>query len=368
MDKSLAKGKARVVWITNLPAPYRIPIWDRLSDLTNLQIFFLLKEENWRNWKIEFASNWSFKFLSKSSIRISEYEFVFSPFGSKRVLSGADVVIVGGWESPFYFFVYFNARRNHIPIIQFYESTMQSHRFNGPLIRYLRRRIFSLADHVVTAGAASTTAVLDMGINSSKILTLFNPVDVCWFAEFAANYRVETRSGHRFLYVGRLIDLKNVCSLIVAFASMRQTDDSLTIVGAGPLASDLMNQVSQVGLQDSIHFLGHHDQKEVALDYASADTLVLPSTNEVWGLVVNEALACGLHVVVSKAAGVAEFVAPMKGAFICEPTVIGLKEALIQSRSEWEGVIPKPEVMEYTPERFADALGGLLEKWKLRLK
>ena len=362
MDKLNFRRKARVVWVTNLPAPYRIPIWDRFSDLTNLQIFFLLKEKNWRNWTIDFVPNWSYKFLSKSSIRFSELEVVFNPFGSKLVLSDADLVIVGGWESLFYFFIIFNARRNQIPIIQFYESTLESHRFNGALICYIRRRIFTLADYVVTAGVASTNAVLDIGVDPSKILTLYNPVDVSWFAEFAANHRVETSSGHRFLYVGQLIDRKNVTTLIDAYVAMRQESDTLTIVGDGILASDLKNQVWHLGLEDSIHFLGHHDQEQVAQDYARADTLVLPSTNEVWGLVVNEALACGLHVVVSKVDGVAEFVAPMRGAVVCEPTEIGLKEALIQSRSTWKGVIPTPEIMEYTPQRFADALGELVEK------
>ena len=348
--------RSKVTWLTNLPAPYRLGIWNRFQKFHDLSVWYLLSERNWRHWSIDKVPEWQYSFLNKKSLRIGELDLVVSALGNKKVLKDTDVLIVGGWDSPFFIQVMRNAKKKDIPIILFYESTLQSHRFNGRLIRAIRYKIFSLADHVVTAGAASTAAVIDMGIDPKKILTLFNPVDVSWFAEFAASHRVEASTGHRFLYVGQLIDRKNVDALIDAFAAMRQENDLLTIVGDGTRGSDLKKQVMELGLEHAICFTGHHDQEQVAEDYAAAETLVLPSTNEVWGLVVNEALASGLHVVVSSAAGVSAFVASMKGAYVCEPTDVDLALALTQSRTDWQGPITNPEIVEYTPERFADAV------------
>lgn len=357
----------RVSWLTNVPAPYRVPIWDHLAKSVQLHVYFLLKEDNWRSWTLSGTPSWNWTYLSKFSVRIREFDFVPGIYGTRRILKQTDLVVVGGWESTSYFLTIMRAKRARIPVILFYESTLQSRRFNGRIVRFIRSHIFLLADYVVTSGVASTKATIEIGVDPAKILTLFNPVDVRFFADFSLFHRTEISTGHRFLYVGRLINLKNIFSLINAFASMRAPVDSLTIVGDGPLLSSLKELTSELGLENAIHFMGHHDQLQVAQDYANADTLVLPSTNEVWGLVVNEALASGIHVVVSSAAGVSEFVKPMKGAYVCEPTDIDLALALTQSRSDWEGPIPNPEIVEYTPERFAEALLGLVREIRLNL-
>jgi glycosyltransferase involved in cell wall biosynthesis len=171
----------------------------------------------------------------------------------------------------------------NIPSILFYESTLASHRFNGFFIRKFRLWVFSLADLVVTAGTASTEAVLDMGISPEKIVTLFNPVDVQWFSDFASKNRVNASSGHRFLYVGQLIERKNVGALIDAFCAIRQPDDALTIVGDGPLSSTLAAQAKSLGLEGVIRFAGHCDQEQVALEYSQHDTFILPSTSDPFG-------------------------------------------------------------------------------------
>ena len=96
------------------------------------------------------------------------------------------------------------------------------------------------------------------------------------------------------------------------------------------------------------------------MEYSRSDTFILPSAEEVWGLAVNEALASGLHAVVSSKAGVAEFVQPMPGVFITEPTTNEIAKALELSRAKWVGPISNPEILSYTPERFADAITRLI--------
>jgi glycosyltransferase involved in cell wall biosynthesis len=351
-----SKKLRRVLWLTNLPAPYRFPIWARLAENLDLKVSFLLKEKNWRNWTVPSNANWEHEYLAFKSKNFGEFDLIPSFRGARRLLDRVDLVVLGGWEAPFFLRTIYLAKLLRIPVIQFYESTGDSHRFNNIFIRKIRLAIFSRADYIVTPGAASTKAVQAMGITHKKIITLFNPVDVIWFHSFAQSHRIPDLPGHRFLYAGRLIELKNVSSILRAFASIKTSQDTLTIAGDGPQAGDLKQLAVSLGIQDSVVFTGHRNQEELAALYAASNTFILASTSEVWGLVINEALASGLHVVVSDKCGVAEFVKDMNGAYTCRTDQKSIQEAMAVSAEAWRGYIQEPEILEFTPEKFADGV------------
>lgn len=224
---------------------------------------------------------------------------------------------------------------------------------------WLRRWFFRRVDAVLTAGHASTEAVLAMGVPAERIVTGFNSVDVRTFHEGAVAVRAakpRAGSGHAFLYVGQLIERKNVSAALAAFARVAAVEDTFDVVGTGPLAEELQERAGRLGVADRVRLVGHREGDGLIAAYANADTLVLPSTEEVWGLVVNEALAAGLHVVVSDCAGVVPSVRHMPGVFVAAPTVQGLAEAMEASRAEWQGPIEQPLMLEHTPERAAEAV------------
>ena len=361
----MSRRRHKVLWLTNVPAPYRLAIWNHLSNSVELKVVFILKERNWRNWPAPITDTWDYLYLAYRSIKIGEFVLVPNFFGATKILKGIDTVIIGGWESPMFIRTTFLARRRGVRVVHFYESTLQSHRFNNPLMRKVRSTIFSAADFIVTPGDASTQAVLAMGIAPERIVTLFNPVDVSWFDTYAKSHRVPPTPGHKYLFVGRLIALKNVSSLIQAFATIRQGADTLTIAGDGELSSELREIAQTLNISDFVYFLGHKNKEELASIYATSSTLILPSTNEVWGLVVNEALACGLQVIVSDKCGVAKFVKPMQGAYVCSSSSLDIAAAMNHARSEWAGHINNPEILAYTPERFADSLLEFVVKDKM---
>ena len=350
----------KILWLTNLPAPYRFPIWERMAESFDLKVAFLQGEKNWRNWTVPDGKSWKHGHLSLKSKNIKGFDLIPSIRGAKKILRDVDVLVLGGWETPFYIRTLLLAKRRRIPLIKFYESTQDSHRFTNIIIRKIRSSILSQADFIVTAGSASTKAVEAMGIASEKIVTLFNPVDVIWFHSFARNHRAPATSGHHYIYVGQLIERKNVATILRSFAAIRNDADTLTIAGDGPLAHNLKNLAASLGIAKSVTFAGHRNQEELAKLYAASNTFILASTNEVWGLVVNEALASGLHVVVTDKCGVAEFVQDMHGAYICETDQKSLQEAMSESSRQWNGYIEEPEILKYTPERFADGVVDLL--------
>lgn len=116
-----------------------------------------------------------------------------------------------------------------------------------------------------------------------------------------------------FLYVGRLAPEKSLLVLLTAFQRVHADlpASTLTLIGAGPMRAELEARVEALGIGTAVHFAGTMAPDELAVAYASATCLILPSTSEPWGLVINEALSYGCPVIISDYCGcLPELVAP----------------------------------------------------------
>lgn len=110
-----------------------------------------------------------------------------------------------------------------------------------------------------------------------------------------------------FVFVGRFVAKKNIVFLVEAYAHYRRqagpTARRLVLVGGGELEAQVRSRIAALGLDDAVEITGFVGAPQVAAHLASARALLLPSTEEQWGLVVNEALALDLPVAVSRAVG-----------------------------------------------------------------
>ena len=346
----------KIVFLTNLPAPYRFPIWNRMAEKLDLTVFFTLGENNWRNWPPPIDVKWNFRFLSLKCFRIKEYEFIPRFYGASQILKCTDLVIIGSWDAPVYISTLIQARLKSIPVVMIYESHENSQRFRRGIISVIRSWCYRTADLVVTFGELSTNAIEQMGVLPQNVTTLFNTVPMELYREVAKQRQIDWNIGHKYLFVGQLIERKNIESLLHAFDKIHLESDTLTIVGEGNRRKHLENIALKMGLSNCVNFVGHKSSEELTQLYATHQTLVLPSINEVWGLVVNEALATGMHAVISSKCGVANFVKNMKGCFISEPHEDDLASAMERSRLDWSGFIETPEILEYSPQKFTDLL------------
>lgn len=123
-------------------------------------------------------------------------------------------------------------------------------------------------------------------------------------AKFVCHNRNYDRPVFRFLYVGRIVDVKNIPIMLQAFAkdfSLRN-DVELRIVGKGDMLPKLSAEYASC---QNIVFAGAKYGDELLKEYRNASALILPSSYEPWGLVVNEAMAAGLPVIVSDQVGAA---------------------------------------------------------------
>lgn len=108
-----------------------------------------------------------------------------------------------------------------------------------------------------------------------------------------------------FLFVGRLSPVKNLDRLVRAFESIssKYHDARLIIVGSGELEVKLKDLVNSLGLDDLVLFPGRFEEEELIAWYLVSGVFILPSTNELFGAVINEALCSGCYVLTSNRVG-----------------------------------------------------------------
>lgn len=238
-------------------------------------------------------------------------------------------------------------------------------------------------DAAFVAGERTAAYLMRMGFPRDRVWTGYDVVDNRLFANGAAAARTEgdslrTRLGlpeRYFLFVGRFAPEKNVVRLLEAYARYRQVAArrawGLVLVGAGPLASQLRAYAQ--GLPDIV-FAGFQQSETLPSYYGLASCLVLPSVSEPWGLVVNEAMAAGLPVIVSHRCGcVPELVRSGVNGYVCDPldsdSLARTMTAISSGQNDLQGMgeASRRIVGAYTPEIWAQTLADCIERtmaWK----
>jgi glycosyltransferase involved in cell wall biosynthesis len=174
----------------------------------------------------------------------------------------------------------------------------------------VKRGLFTRTDGFKTSGPAGRAALEGYGVDPDRVHTVTQSIDVDhWQAgrDLWRPQREQVRAefgavGTTFLYVGRLWRGKGVHYLLDAYERLGDLDASLLIAGDGPDEAISRASVRHRGLR-KVQFLGFKNHDDLARVYAAADVLVFPTLGDPHGLVVEEAMASGLPVISSEAAG-----------------------------------------------------------------
>lgn len=221
-----------------------------------------------------------------------------------------------GWVGKLY------ANKHKIPLVFTYHTLYESYAHYVPVAQDLAREMASkfstmfcnYCDHIVVP-CPEIKDVLLAGEVLSPISVIPTGVPLEKFAGGNPNWLREQFSispdKKILLFVGRLTKEKNIEFLIRAFQDIHQKMPStvLVIIARGPLEQSLKELCEELGVREDVIFTGALPFETLVHAYNSADLFVFSSMTETQGLVLLEAMACGLPVVAVKASGVQDMVA-----------------------------------------------------------
>jgi glycosyltransferase involved in cell wall biosynthesis len=238
------------------------------------------------------------------------------------------------------------------------------------LLEWGKGRIVRRFDAALVAGARQKAYAESLGLARERIFLGYDVVDNAYFAERSLAVRRQASDYRRrlellkpfFLTVCRFIPKKNLAGLVEAYRRYRDLAGAgawdLVVCGSGPLEPDLKGQTRDLR---GVHFPGFQQIGELPLYYGLASVFILPSSHfEQWGLVVNEAMASGLPVLVSRACGCApELVQEGVNGFTFDPLdKEGLARLMFRMSSkqadlEAMGKASQRIIADWSPEVFA---------------
>lgn len=272
------------VFLTNLPAFYKINLWNKMSITKKILVIYTGQTAEERN--ADFFSvppKFDSIFLSGSKLH-QLWQFLKLICTTKY-----NRLYVGGWDHiTSIFAVFLSPLRKNGCIV---ESSVYESNVTG--LKAIIKKLYLRRIHCVYAtGLAQKKLVEVLGFKGKIVLT-----GGCGLLNYLPQPHFVSRNDVRkFLYVGRLAKVKNLELLIEAFNRLPQLE--LGIIGFGPMEQSLKKIAHK-----NITFLGSVPNKELSKYYAEYDVFVLPSASEAWGLVVEEALNNGTPVIVSDRVG-----------------------------------------------------------------
>ena len=230
-----------------------------------------------------------------------------------------DVVAINGWNNFGSLIAANYCMRRGIPMIVMSESARQDESRSW-WKEAMKRRMVDLFSAALVGGQRHVEYLAELGMPRERVFIGYDVVDNDYFGRHTAeirNSRFEIRSQrglpeNYFLASARFIEKKNLPTLIQAYAEYRHRSEiaakvpwDLVLLGDGPLRETLNSQLSTLNLNEHVHLPGFKPYDELPVYYALANAFVHASTTEQWGLVVNEAIASGLPVIVSNHCGCA---------------------------------------------------------------
>ncbi len=308
----------RVLILSEIISPYRIPVFNALTqhESVDLHVVFLSETDaglrQWRVYKDEIR--FSYEILPSARFRTGRSSVLLNwKLRSCLEKFAPEVIICGGYNYVASWEALWWARNHRAELILWSESNRHDARSGLGLVESLKTYFLSRCDRFVVPGKASCEYLRTLGSGERSLTIAPNAVDNDWFQfqaqsirDRASDFRAELALPPSFLlFVGRLVREKGVFDLLDAYTQLSNDARSkvgLVFAGDGPSKAELERRARNLH-PGQITFPGFLHREDLAGLYALAEALILPTHSDTWGLVVNEAMACGLPTVVTNVAG-----------------------------------------------------------------
>lgn len=368
-------SRPRVIYWNNIPSPYMVERFNAVVRRGNvdLEAWFGEARPPRRSWTVD-ESIWEFPYrylprvgfgrhrlsLPTGILTARRPDLLVSLYATPSFLVGLRIAWWRGWRTALWVEVTF-------------DSWIRRRRWKEAL----KRAVFQRVDGIITAGQDGRAFAMRYGAPSERVHIARHVVDSGYFATEAAMARPARDairadlglSGVVFVYVGRLWWVKGTGPLLTAYTALDSElpgGTSLLLVGDGPDEAWISRMAGAQGL--NVKLAGFHQRVDLPRLYAAGDVFVFPSLGDTYGLVVDEAMAAGLPIISTTAAGeIRERVVDGANGYLIPPNdrealAAAMRRLAVDSalRSQM-GVRSAEMIAPYTPDHWAEAFERAVE-------
>lgn len=312
VEDALHEKRGRILVITNIPTPYRLPLFRELATQLDahgysLKVVFGALGYSRRRWKVNLDNcGFEYEILPSRSVAINRSESVILTYPRLSSLLARErpraVVVTGyslatvklwlhSWFSRVPYVIWSGAIANPLEPMS-YLRTLE------------RRQLVSRAAAFIAYGSRARDYLISVGASEDRVRVGINTVDTEFFSRETAACRGDG-IGPEVLFVGDLTPRKGVDLLLPAFARVARSrpEAILTLVGDGPEYARLVRQAAEYGIARQVRFEGYRQTADLPVYLRRARCLAFPTRFDIWGLVLPEAMAARVPCVASTHAG-----------------------------------------------------------------
>lgn len=304
----------KTLLITNIPNPYRIPLFNELDQQLqkkqgHLRVLFGTDTYKRRLFKPDLSAikfdyqilrSKKFKLFSKEGVLIT-YSGIYHELReykpNKIIVSGFSIaslkLFILSFFIPFELYIWSGSIHS--------KGRKESWRQ-----RLFRKILIKKASGGIAYGTHSKNYLIKLGMPSNQISIALNTVDVSFFKEETKKLRKKPlNEAHKLIYIGYLTQGKRIDNILKAFAKCQASKNGciLQIVGDGPYKGKLQELASNMGLDNKVEYTGFKQKQELPKYLADSKIFLFASEYDIWGLVLVESMAAGVPCLASKRAG-----------------------------------------------------------------
>jgi len=357
----------KIALITNIPAPYRIPLYDKIAKKFDgdFIVFYCAKTEPNRKWDVGRLAH-NHIFLKGRVFRYKGRYIYFNPEIWKRLKDhDPSVVITVGFNPTMllgwlYTVIY---RKRHIPMS---DGWLKSEANLSKLHFFIRKVVYKYSDAFIGASRHTISMFEHYGILKEKIFRSPLCIDNKKFGRF-----INTKKEYDIIFSGQFIERKMPFFSLEIVKKLKEykRDLRILLIGSGPLEDKILKELNESKID--YDFPGFVQQENLPKYYASSKLLLFPTQSDPWGIIANEASAVGTPVITCDNAGVANdliidgvtgFVLPLDSDLWAEKTLELLNDKNLYNKISRAAI---EKVQEYNfdvaTEGFIKACEKLLE-------
>ena len=289
----------RVLFLTNYPSPYRVHFFDELGKYMDVTVLYSDRVEDMKHRNAAWFEEGDHGFRAvrlTPKLRFGRRYLCFDvlPWLKKDF----DAIVVCGYSSPTAVLAMAWLRLHRVPFYMEVDGGLI--REDGKLKHFVKKSLVCLANQWLSTGVYTTKYLVHYGAKEEKVthypFSSLYETDILKTVptleeKKAFRKQLGIEEEHMILAIGQFIHRKGFDVLMQA---ARDLDPNIGIyIVGGEITEEYRQLREKLGLHN-VHFLSFQKKDRLALLYKAADLFVLPTREDIWGLVINEALACGL--------------------------------------------------------------------------